>query len=120
MVSTRWRVNTSDPDSPWCEIVQRTVVPRANLASVAAYNLRVKAGLSAGSNPPLTTSGRTAGAEPRFVRSFPEIAANYTRTSRDRKRPKPSYAILNHPTCNSFPVSYITMTRSLTSRIDLL
>jgi hypothetical protein len=46
VVSTRWRVNTSDPDSPWCEMVQRTVVPRANLASVAAYNLQVKAGLS--------------------------------------------------------------------------
>jgi hypothetical protein len=46
VVSARWRFNISDSDSPWCEMVQRIMVPRANLASVAAYNLQVKAGLS--------------------------------------------------------------------------
>jgi hypothetical protein len=93
VVSTRWRVNTSDPDSPWCEIVRRTVVPRANLASVAAYNLRVKAGLSAGSNPPSPPAGglpvRNRGSSVHFRRS-PRTIREHRGTGNGPNHPTPS------------------------------
>ena len=41
------------------------------------------------------------------VRNVCDRRANNTRTSKSRKQPKPSYAILNRLAANLFPVSYI-------------
>jgi hypothetical protein len=59
-----------------------------------------------GSNPTLTAERRHSRQESGWS-VVSNIGANHVRTSKDRKQPKLSYAILNRLTFNPFALSYI-------------